>query len=60
MWSGCLAGTIAAEEYESILRSCGYRDIQIEIAHVYTKEIIRSEFLGSPAKVEGGMGAIAE
>ena len=46
MWCGCLAGTITIEEYESILRKCGYNNINIEIAHVYTQEIISSEFLG--------------
>ncbi|MCL1917024.1 MAG: arsenite methyltransferase [Peptococcaceae bacterium] len=45
MWCGCLAGTITIEAYESILRKCGYTNIQIEIAHVYTKEVILSEFM---------------
>ena len=45
MWCGCLAGTISIDEYESILRKCGYTNVNIEIAHVYTKEIINSEFL---------------
>jgi ubiquinone/menaquinone biosynthesis C-methylase UbiE len=45
MWCGCLAGTITIEEYTSILQKCGFTNINIEIAHVYTKEIIRSEFL---------------
>ena len=44
MWCACLAGTITIEEYESILRKCGYTNIKIEIVHVYTKEIISSEF----------------
>ena len=46
MWCGCLAGTITANEYEAILRKCGFSNVKIEIAHVYTKEIIKSEFLG--------------
>jgi len=45
MWCGCLAGTITVAEYESVLQKCGYKNVKIEIAHVYTKEIIRSEFL---------------
>jgi len=45
MWCGCLAGTISIEEYESILRKCGYTDVKIEIAHVYTKERISLEFM---------------
>jgi len=45
MWCGCLAGTITIGEYESILQKCGYTNIKIEVVHVYTKEIILSEFL---------------
>jgi len=45
MWCSCLAGTITAQEYEDTLRKCGYTNISIEIVHVYTKEIIRSEFM---------------
>ena len=45
MWCGCLAGTISAEEYESILQKCGFTNVKIEIAHVYTAEIILSELL---------------
>ena len=44
MWCGCLAGTITIEEYTSFLQKCGFTNIHIEIAHVYTKEILRSEF----------------
>ncbi|MDR2183355.1 MAG: arsenite methyltransferase [Clostridiales bacterium] len=40
MWCGCLAGTITIAEYESILQNCGFSNIKIEIAHVYTKETI--------------------
>ena len=46
MWCGCLAGTLTVEEYTSILKKCGFTSVNIEIAHVYTKEIILSEFLG--------------
>ena len=47
MWSSCLAGTITKEEYESLLQQCGYTNIRVEIAHVYTAEILRTEFTGS-------------
>jgi len=40
MWCGCLAGTITVAEYEAILQSAGFANINIEIAHVYTKETI--------------------
>jgi len=47
MWCGCLAGTITVPQYEHILRECGFVDINIEIAHVYTREVIAAEFLHS-------------
>ena len=40
MWCGCLAGTITVAEYEAILQSAGFTNINIEISHVYTKETI--------------------
>ena len=53
MWCGCLAGTITIEEYRAVLQKCGFKNIEIEIANVYTKEIIGSEFLaGSGFTVE--------
>ena len=47
MWSGCLAGTMTIGEYESVLQKCGYSNIKVEIAHVYTREILRAEFMDS-------------
>jgi len=47
MWCGCLAGTITSLQYEWILKECGFVDINIEIAHVYTREVITAEFLHS-------------
>jgi len=40
MWCGCLAGTIRPAEYETLLRSNGFNNINIEIVHVYTRETI--------------------
>ena len=51
MWCGCLAGTISIAEYESILRKCGFTNVSVEVAHIYTKEIISSEFLGGAADI---------
>ena len=45
MWCGCLAGTLAIEEYKAILHKCGFSGVSVEIVRVYTKDIIRSEFL---------------
>ncbi|HWP96947.1 MAG TPA: arsenite methyltransferase [Syntrophomonadaceae bacterium] len=40
MWSSCLGGTLRIEEYESTLKKVGFKNIEIDPAHVYTKEII--------------------
>lgn len=42
LWTGCIAGTISIEEYTSILKDLGFKDIQIEPVHVYTKAVIES------------------
>jgi len=46
LWCGCLAGTVSPQQYESVLQDRGFSNIKIMIEHVYTKEIILSEFLG--------------
>lgn len=45
MWCGCLGGTLTAEEYRAILEKVGFKDIEVEPAHIYTKSIIESTFL---------------
>ena len=45
MWCGCLGGTLKTEEYRAILEKVGFKDIEIEPEHVYTKSIIESTFL---------------
>jgi arsenite methyltransferase len=40
LWAGCIAGTISIEEYTQILKELGFKDIQIEPVHIYTKAII--------------------
>jgi len=42
MWVGCIAGALSIEEYTQILSEAGFKDISIEIAHVYTKDVIES------------------
>ncbi|EKE03369.1 MAG: hypothetical protein ACD_20C00211G0003 [uncultured bacterium] len=42
LWAGCIAGTISIEEYTNILKDLGFKNIQIEPVHVYTKSIIES------------------
>lgn len=45
MWCGCLGGTLTTREYKAILEKVGFKDIEIEPAHIYTKSIIESTFL---------------
>ena len=45
MWYSCLAGTVSPQEFETILHKCGYKDVNIEIVHLYTREIVQSELL---------------
>jgi len=42
LWAGCIAGTISTEAYTDILKDLGFKNIQIEPIHVYTKAIIQS------------------
>lgn len=42
MWVGCIAGALTIEEYTQILKESGFNDVNIEIAHVYTKDVIES------------------
>lgn len=45
MWCGCLGGTLTAEEYREILEKVGFKDIEVEPVHIYTKSIIENTFL---------------
>lgn len=42
MWVGCIAGALSIEEYTQVLNESGFKDIKIEIAHIYTKDAIES------------------
>lgn len=42
LWVGCIAGTVKIEDYKSTLERAGFKEIVIEPAHVYTKELIES------------------
>ncbi len=42
MWVGCISGALSMDEYESILKSVGFTDIEITPVNVYTKEAIKS------------------
>jgi arsenite methyltransferase len=45
MWCGCLGGTLKIEEYKTLLQQVGFKDIQVQIAHVYSKSLIQELFL---------------
>lgn len=40
LWAGCIAGTILIDEYKLILENLGFKNIQIEPVHIYSKAII--------------------
>lgn len=40
LWCGCLAGTLAVEEYQATLEKVGFKDVAIEPVHVYTRSLI--------------------
>jgi len=41
LWAGCIAGTIKTDDYMAILKKVGFKDVEIEPVHIYTKEIIK-------------------
>lgn len=45
MWCGCLGGTLSAGEYKAILEKVGFKDIEVQPAHIYTKSVVESTFL---------------
>ncbi|HNW25497.1 MAG TPA: arsenite methyltransferase [Candidatus Gastranaerophilaceae bacterium] len=40
LWAGCIAGTILINEYKQILSDVGFKNIEIEPMHIYSKAII--------------------
>jgi len=45
MWCGCLAGTLEVAEYKNILEKAGFKDVEIEPVHIYTKSVMEKEFI---------------
>lgn len=35
LWTGCVAGALAKDEYESLLAEAGFEDISVEVTHTY-------------------------
>ncbi len=46
-WVGCLGGTLKAEEYVHILGKVGFKEIEVQPEHIYTKEVIEDNFLNN-------------
>lgn len=44
-WVGCLGGTLKSEEYNNILDEVGFKNIEINAEHIYTKSVIKENFL---------------
>ncbi len=40
LWAGCISGAIKIEEYKKILEDVGFKNVSIEPAYIYTKDII--------------------
>lgn len=45
MWCGCLAGTLEVPEFKGILEEIGFKQVEIEPVHLYTKSVIQEFFL---------------
>jgi ubiquinone/menaquinone biosynthesis C-methylase UbiE len=41
MWVGCISGALTVEEYISILKKVGFKDIEVNAVNIYTKEVIK-------------------
>jgi SAM-dependent methyltransferase len=40
LWTGCVAGALAKDEYEALLLQAGFRDVSVEVQNVYDPEVI--------------------
>lgn len=41
MWVGCISGALTVEEYKNILEKVGFKEIEINIVDIYTKDVIK-------------------
>ncbi len=46
LWTGCVAGALARDEYEALLRETGFVEVSVEVQNVYEPEAV--EGLGAP------------
>ena len=50
MWTGCVAGALAKEEYEVLLAGVGFEGVSVEVQNVFEPEAI--EGLDTPERRE--------
>lgn len=50
LWTGCVAGALAKDEYEALLAQAGFEDVSVEVQNVYDLEVI--DGLDTPEKRE--------
>lgn len=48
LWTGCVAGALAKDEYEALLAGVGFEDVSVEVQNVYDPEAI--DGLDTPEK----------
>lgn len=41
MWVGCISGALTVDEYKKILQNVGFKEIEINIVDIYTKDVIK-------------------
>lgn len=41
MWVGCISGALTVEEYKNNLEKVGFKEIEINIVDIYTKDVIK-------------------
>lgn len=42
LWVGCIAGSLLIDQYKQILQDSGFKNIDIEPVHIYSREVIES------------------
>lgn len=40
LWSSCIAGALKLDDYKTVLKDSGFKDIEVEPVNIYTRDII--------------------
>lgn len=51
LWCSCISGALPVDEYRRFLEQAGFKNITIEPAQVYTRDVIASDILGKNKKL---------